>query len=379
MKRTVKRKLHQSIGALLLASIFSASCNGQKAPKTVENGRAQTAIAYKASDSAFVGKFVGPMPNPVRQISQYIRRMFQDKAGNIWFGTNGDGVCRFDGKNYIYFSPNDLHSGFCGEVVRGIVQDDYDNIWFATNNGVSRFDGKMFTSFKQTDGLKSNQVWSILKDQSGVLWFGTEDGVSRYDGRTFTDFDLPESDLSDPLAAYPAPRLINNIFQDKAGNIWLASNGNGVYRYDGKFIENFSRADGLCDNFVQCTIEDRKGNLWFATRFGGVSRYDGKSFVDGNRFTTFTQKDGLGNNFAWIVFEDKPGNIWIGNAGGGLTRYDGKKFTHFSKDDGLQNLHIQSIMQDKNGVLWIGTSGGAYQFDGKKFLNITRDVSKEGC
>jgi ligand-binding sensor domain-containing protein len=379
MKRTVKRKSPRSIGALLLASIFSASCNGQKAPESVEAGMAQTAVAYKASDSIFVGKFVGPMPNPVRQISQYIRRMFQDKAGNIWFGTNGEGVCRFDGKNYVYFSPTDLRSGFCGEAVRGIVQDDDSNIWFATNNGVSRFDGKTFTNFKQADGLKGNQVWSILKDESGVLWFGTENGVSRYDGKVFTDFNLPQADVTNHPGAYPAARLINNIFQDKSGNIWLASNGNGVYRYDGKSIRNFSAADGLCDNFVQCTIEDRKGNLWFATRFGGVSRYDGKSFVDGNRFTTFTQKDGLGNNFAWIVFEDKAGNIWIGNAGGGLTRYDGKKFTHFSKDDGLQNLHIQSILQDKNGLLWIGTSGGAYQFDGEKFINITRDVSKEGC
>lgn len=374
MKRIVQKHARLLIGAMLITSISFTSCNGQKASRPVTAKKTIT-INNTNSDAPFIG----PMPNPRVQISRYIRRMFQDKAGNIWFGTNGEGVCRFDGANYDYFSSTDLRSGFPGDAVRGIIQDGDGNLWFATDNGVSCYDGKRFKNFNVHDGLRHRQVWSILQDRSGTLWFGTEGGVSRYDGKTFTDFYLPEADLNQRPQAYPAAKLINNIFQDKVGNIWFASNGNGVYRYDGKSVVNFSQADGLCDNFVQCTIQDRQGDLWFATRFGGVSRFDGKSFVIGSPFTTFDQKDGLGNNFAWIIFEDKIGNLWIGNAGGGLTRYDGKTFKNFSKAEGLLNNYVQSILEDKDGTLWIGTSGGAFQFDGNRFINITRDLSKDGC
>ncbi|MFT3795108.1 ligand-binding sensor domain-containing protein [Flavobacterium sp.] len=356
--------------SFVLSSVFS--CNGQKASQATDP------IAAQKSDSVFVGTkpFIGPMPNPIKkvQISQYIRRMFQDKAGNIWFGTNGDGVCRFDGKTYTYYNPNDMHSGFGGEAVRGIVADDHDNLWFATNNGVSRYDGQKFQNFTTNDGLPHNQVWGILKDRLGNLWFGTEGGVSRYDGKKFTHFALPEANLKGFPMAYPAPKLVNCLFQDKAGNIWFGTNGNGVYRYDGKKLANLSKQNGLCDNFVQCITQDRQGNLWFGTRFGGLSRYDGKSFAN------FTDKDGLGNNFIWTFHHDKTGNLWIGHAGGGLTQYNGKTFQNYSIEQGLPNRHVQSLMEDRDGRFWIGTSGGAFQFDGQTFTNILREINQgDGC
>jgi len=351
----------------LIVLLLFTSCNGQNRMQLPNSQAGET------KNIAYIPIIYGPFPNPVVQISQYIRRMFQDKTGNIWFGTNGDGVCRYDGKNYAYFSPTDLSSGFGGEAVRGIVPDNNGNLWFATNGGATRYDGEKFANFTVEDGLNHNQVWSILKDKSGMLWFGTEGGVSRYDGKKFTDFPLPEANLVQSPKAYPAPKLINSIFQDASGNIWLCSNGNGVYRYDGKAISNISEKDGLCNNFVQSIMQDKNGKLWFATRFGGICSYDGKSFV------TFTEKDGLGNNFARVISEDKSGNLWIGNAGGGLTRYDGKAFINYTEKDGLSNRFVQSIMEDKDGKLWIGTSGGAFTFDGKRFTNITRPGSTDGC
>ena len=366
MKRTVKKNQDLSVWVLLLASIFATSCHGQKSSEPI--AAATMGSIYKQTPQILYG----PMPSPKAQISQYICSMFQDKQGNIWLGTNGDGVCRFDGKKYTYFSPTDLSSGFCGNAVRGIVQQANGNIWFATDNGVSRYNGKSFTNFKVADGLANNQVWSILKDKSGNLWFGTQGGVSRYDGKSFTNFALPATDISAFPMAYCAPKLVNSIIEDKKGNIWFGSNGGGAYRYDGRSLVAFTEKDGLCNNFVQCVFEDHSGDLWFGTRFGGLSRYDGKSF------TTFTQQNGLGNDFVWTMLQDKAGNIWVGNAGGGLSRYNQKRFTHYSSQDGLRNQHVQSLLEDQNGKLWIGTSGGAFQFDGKTFTNITR-VADRGC
>ena len=335
-----------------------------------------------------------PLPKP--QISQYVRRIFQDRNGNIWFGTNGDGVARYGaslndsvrpGKSLVYFTVNE---GFSGRAVRAIVEDRNGNLWFATDAGISRYDGKRFETLDRRNGLGSNQVWSLLIDRSGTVWCGTEAGVYRSDGKgdinglpAFTSFPLPEAELSHRPDAYPAPRLVNSIYQDKSGNIWFGTNGLGVYRYDGTSspdgkprLTNFSEKDGLCNNFVQCIVQDdskgeHKGELWFGTRFGGMSRFDGV------KFTNFTTKEGLSSNFVWTFLQDNSGDnpngdLWIGSAGGGLMLYDGKRFRHFTGVQGLSSRHVQSLMKDDKGRLWVGTSGGAFRFDGKSFANVTK-------
>jgi ligand-binding sensor domain-containing protein len=327
-----------------------------------------------------------PLHGPDSQISQYIRRMFQDRNGNIWFGTNGDGLARHDAKSLVYFT---VKEGFRGRAVRGIVEDRDGNLWFATDAGVARYDGTTFKTFDRDHGLGSLQVWSILIDNSGAVWCGTEEGVYRSDGGnpnrplTFKPFPLPAADLSHQPGAYPAPKLVNVMYQDQAGNIWFGTNGLGVYRYDGTSspdgkprLTNFSEKDGLCNNFVQCIVQDNsrglhKGEMWFGTRFGGMSRFNGY------KFTNFSTQEGLSNNFAWTFLQDNSGynldgDLWIGSAGGGLMLYDGKTFRHFGEAEGLPNQYVQSLLKDDKGRLWVGTSGGAFRFDGKSFINVTK-------
>ncbi len=70
------------------------------------------------------------------QISDFVRRIFQDKRGDFWFGTNGDGVIRYDGNSLEYFS---LRQGFGGYAVRGIVGDEDGNVWFGTVKGITKY------------------------------------------------------------------------------------------------------------------------------------------------------------------------------------------------------------------------------------------------
>lgn len=126
--------------------------------------------------------------NSDEQLSPFVRRVFQDRSGNLWFGTNGDGVVRYDGDVLEYFS---ITEGLGGVAVRGIVQDKEGNIWFGTEGGITKYDGKSFTNFTEKDGLANNDVWSIVIDSKGIIWIGTLQGVSRFDGKQFTPFALP--------------------------------------------------------------------------------------------------------------------------------------------------------------------------------------------
>ncbi len=80
---------------------------------------------------------------------------------------------------------------------------------------------------------------------------------------------------------------IRDILQDRAGYLWFGTDGGGVSRYDGREFVNFTTADGLAHDRVECMVEDRAGHLWFGTAGEGVSWYDGAGFVN------FTTADGL--------------------------------------------------------------------------------------
>ena len=289
-----------------------------------------------------------------------VRCMLQDKFGNLWFGTVGGGVSKYDGKMFTHFTEKE---GLSNDNVWSILEDRFGNLWFGTwGGGVSKYDGKEFTHFTEKEGLSNNLVMCILEDKSGNIWFGTTGGgVSKYDGKGFTHFTEKEG-------------LSNNnvwsILEDRFGNLWFGTEGGGVSKYDGKGFIHFTEKEGLSNNVVVSILEDKSGNLWFGTSGGGASKYDGKGF------THFTEKEGLSNNIVMSILEDKSGNIWFGAASGGVSKYDGKGFTHFTGKEGLSNNYVMSILEDRSGNLWFGTEGsGVFKYDGK---SVTQFTEKDG-
>lgn len=345
--------------------LLLSSCTEQV--KTPDHATSGSTVAVQP-DSATLAARLTQAPGETEQISQYIRCMLQDREGNIWFGTTSNGVARYNGRSLEYFTPA---NGFSSNWVGSMAQATNGDIWFATGGGVSRYDGSSFINYTIQDGLASDQVWSVLEDRNGGLWFGTEEGVSRFDGRTFTLFPIPAADFSEH-PYYKYPKQINCIIEDKEGNIWFASNGGGVYRYDGKALTNLSEKDGLCNNFVQSIMEDKSRNLWFGTRYGGLCTYDGKVF------TPYGRKDGVLGDQIWVIHQDSGGTIWIGASGYGLCSYNGKAFTCYTEQDGAGLKNVQSILEDANGQLWIGTSSGVYRYSGGKFSNWTKEDALRG-
>jgi serine phosphatase RsbU (regulator of sigma subunit)/streptogramin lyase len=253
----------------------------------------------------------------------------------------GGGVSKYDGKSFTTFTTA---QGLANNIVLSIAEDKNGNLWFGTQGGgVSKYDGKSFTTFTTAQGLANNSVRSIAEDKNGNLWFGTDGGVSKYDGKSFTTFTTAQG---------LANNSVFSIAEDKNGNLWFGTYGGGVSKYDGKSFTTFTTAQGLANNIVRSIAEDKNGNLWFGTYGGGVSKYDGKSF------TTFTTAQGLANNSVFSIAEDKNGNLWFGTYGGGVSKYDGKSFTTFTTAQGLANNSVLSIAEDKNGNLWFGTAEG---------------------
>lgn len=310
--------------------------------------------------------YVQLRPDVADPISPFVRRILQDREGRFWFGTNGDGVLRYDGEKLEGFSRE---QGLGGVAVRGIVEDEAGHLWIGTEGGLTRYDGTSFTNFDESDGLVGHDVWSLFLDRDGVLWIGTLDGVSRFDGKSFTPFDLPEVE-PDWQRGVSSARAVNAILQDRRDRMWFATSG-GVFVHDGETLEHLSVEDGLCGNSVNSILEDRDGTFWFATHHHGVCRYDGTTF------THVTAADGVEGTEVWNLYADSAGNVWFPVEHFGVYRYDGESFTRYHEDQGLTSGAIQCTYEDREGRLWFGGYLGLFRLDrtdgAERFVGVTRE------
>jgi hypothetical protein len=138
---------------LFLLFIFVPCCYGQDKTSKVQSEPKDSSGVSKTIPAGQI-KIYGSPSDPFLQgqVSQYIRRMFQDKNGNLWFGTNGDGVCRYDGKSFTNYTEKE---GLTNKYVQSILEDRNVSpgevgVWFGASGGLFRFDGKSFTNIKKT-------------------------------------------------------------------------------------------------------------------------------------------------------------------------------------------------------------------------------------
>lgn len=329
------------------------------------------------------------LPKDTAQISEYIVSAHEDWDGDLWFGTIGQGVARWDpsallvvgGQQLQYFATAD---GLIDDVVTGIAEDASGQLWFGTQAGVTRYNSGVasgakaatFTSYGPSEGLQGAGC-KVLVDRKGGVWAGTSAGVFRFANDRFVPFELPVPKF-DTLTWKMTPGKVWDLFEDSQGNIWFGLDGHGALMYDGSTFTRFTKKDGLCSNNVASIVEDAQGNIWFGSITSDHPTYiaeGGVSMYDGNSCTRFPEVRGLTANDIYNIYADRSGKIWIGAVRVGAYRWDGTSFTLFDRIDRpdlTPSFSIQAFVEDRRGRLWFGFSGGLFRFDGKGFVNVTR-------
>ncbi|MFH1119935.1 MAG: two-component regulator propeller domain-containing protein [Bacteroidota bacterium] len=350
----------------LLLSILTAftSCNGQNTPrieKTVINETIATGdTVQKPGDSLW-----------------YI---YQDKKNNYWFGSNGEGVYRYDGKIILNFT---VKNGLCSDSIRQIQEDKSGNIYFSTMSGINKFDGKTITTLEPIE----SKEWKL---EANDLWFhmlGKKDehGPYRYDGKNLYHLEFPKHFLHDEIYGmginpFFSPYEIYSIYKDRKGFLWFGTSVFGACRFDGKSIKWMYERDLTIvpdgGSFgIRAVFEDREGSFWICnTRHRFVFNIEETAKSDRLKYQKL---NGIGNAAIFdgdeyiyysAIVEDRSGDIWLTTWDKGVYKYDGENITHYSVKEGSEDINLVSMYKDNRGDLWLGTpENGVYKFNGNKF------------
>ena len=280
---------HASMLSLLVCAFFPVASSAQHS--TTARDQVAPASPYVAAG----------------QISEYVREVFQDRDGVYWFGTNGDGVCRYDGTSLTYLSVEEGFGGVCRFDGESFVPFPLPRV--EVENPMSRFTPKV--------------VFAMFQDQAGNLWFGTDgEGAHKYDGKSFTTYTT-----KDGLAG----NLVRSLCGDRRGRIWIGTDGGGVSCFDGSVFRTFTTKDGLNNDRIFEILQDSAGNMWFSTLGAGTCRYDGTSFTAFREDYDLMINGRPARGHVQEFFEDKDGVLWLG-CSGGLFRLDGESFINVTQN-----------------------------------------------
>jgi signal transduction histidine kinase/ligand-binding sensor domain-containing protein/CheY-like chemotaxis protein/AraC-like DNA-binding protein len=300
-----------------------------------------------------------------------IRDLYIDNGGIFWFGTHQNGINKYDSNlaffNYKQHNPLDK-TGLSGSSITSFKERPNGEIYVGIfGGGLNVFNPKteVFRKVAVSNSKGSVAVFSALEMTDNTLWAGTyEDGLYEINGaeRVVGKIEIPKTEAA---KANPA---INCLKADQKGNIWIGTNGGGVFLYNiqtktlKRLSESFPQISKLINGYITDIEIDRNGRFWLGSNGSGVAILDtatGKIEVRNNSNSKLPMDKALD------IYCSKSGQTWVGVLGGGLCLYNYKNqtFSQFGENQNLANDVIYQILEDRNQKLWVSTNKGISSFD----------------
>lgn len=307
--------------------------------------------------------------NPNGLSNNSVSALYSDRQGNIWIGTIFGGVDYFQRNGFKFdvyvngMSPNSLSS----KRVRGLAEDSQGRIYIGTEDaGFNAFDSHTgrFTR------LSGNDVSLIIKSYGDSVFLGkSRGGLDMYSNGRFVGNNFRRLHGKDHNSVY-------SFLIDNHGNRWVGSDW-GLYKAN--FGSNdYNLVPELSQDWVFDIMQDSKGLIWIATMGNGIFRYN--PIDEQFKHYPYDEKasNGLKTNSISAIMEDSNGNIWISTDRGGLVKYNASEdnFISYSVEEGLPGNVVYDILEDARGYLWFGTNKGLVKFnpkDGAVKVFTTRD------
>lgn len=299
-----------------------------------------------------------------------VQAIAQDQQGYMWFATQ-DGLQRYDGYDFVTYRHDPANpASLADNDINALCADRGGTLWIATSEvGLDRLDpgSDSFIHYQHRksdpDSLISDTVWTVMRDQQGHVWVGTDSGLDRLDVQTgrFRHYPI--------RSTRPNATNVWTLFQDRQGRLWVGATRR-LYYYDAgqdalrPFMPKLPASPLakllLTGTTVNAMTQSRDGMLWLATEKGLVEMTPAgavRAVYQHHASDPFS----LPNGRVRAILEDGAGDIWVGTAQGGVSRLEratGRfiNYEHDATDPGsLSGNQIASLYRDRAGLIWIGT------------------------
>jgi signal transduction histidine kinase/ligand-binding sensor domain-containing protein len=329
--------------------------------------------------------------NGLPQVS--VNSICQTRDGFLWMTTFG-GLVRYDGLRFQTFTTGNTKGLRTGRFIQ-LKEDGEGNLWIGTEGqGVTRYRDGVFTTFTTDNGLPDNEVLLLDLDPSGALILETEHHILRWDGEKFVAYPPPpnEPDIRPMLRTrsgtwyfqnahlqkykdgnlivdLPTELDIPRLFEDSTETVWIAAAEKDLLYTlkDGK-LSGHTAAEGFPQIRLGTVMESSSGQIWFGAA-------EGLFLFDGQKFTRFTTDDGLVRGAVNALYQDREGTLWVGTTGG-LSRLTHRAITAYSAKDGLAGDNVYPVYEDHTGKIWIGSWAGLTVYENGVFTSVEAHKSE---
>jgi signal transduction histidine kinase/ligand-binding sensor domain-containing protein/DNA-binding response OmpR family regulator len=316
----------------------------------------------------------------------FVECIMQDNKGFIWVGTR-DGLNKYDGYEFKTFRHDPANPiSLLNNYITCMYQDEDDNIWVGTNGGgvflymyhedrfVNQIEG---LDIKESMGGKS--IWKILRDNEGSVWIATQGGFYRYDPKNKqTRLFVPNPSIPNTISDYS----IRDFRFDSQNNIWIATESEGLNMFDPKtgYFHHFKSIPGnsetISSNELTALFIDNSNRLWIGTSSRGISCIDLNTQKTIN-IELVRDINRIINNYSVssLVVDDSE-NLWISTLNNGLIVYNviNRTYQHYKRGDangGLSSNSVSEIMFDRNDIVWLGYMSAGISFASIDQANFT--------
>ncbi|MFI1743270.1 hybrid sensor histidine kinase/response regulator transcription factor [Thalassobellus sediminis] len=285
----------------------------------------------------------------------------------------------------LKFENLDTSKGLSSSTCTEIFQDSEGFMWFGTIDGLNRYDGYMFETYRpilnDTTSISNNRINAIVEDGMGDLWIGTNNGLNVFDKKKEIFYRIPLH--SDEFDFVDQSNIISDLFFDSETNLlWIATKkGIGKLNIDSKgekvrntdfnikhYSNNKNNSNSIDNNNVTKIVKDSNGVIWAISEGDFLNAYNSEK-DNFNRIKINIPNSYLLNHVIKELLVDKEGDFWFGSNMSLLIVWDRQKNEFKKVFSEESNAQIFDIYQDDKGIIWIATDGdGLFLFDKNKGL-----------